>query len=190
MTTDDDYVAIHEQKFIAQGSLEEIVHQVKLIDSTIEPFVIETQSCKRIELNWHGNAQTVVDNLPGQPSQATTKRGRPKLGVISKEVTLLPRHWEWLRSQPGGASVTLRKLVEHAQKNVSVEELITMKQQLLDGFMLLIMGDSPGFEEASRSLYRNSKISFKKAIDTWPDEIKNFVLIKFNEIANMHSGNP
>src|SRR5262245_35394061 len=29
-------------------------------------------------------------------------RGRPKLGVIAREVTLLPRHWDWLATQPGG----------------------------------------------------------------------------------------
>lgn len=187
MTT--KYLAIYEQKFIARGDLNEIIHQVKLIDQNIEPIVIEADNCKRIELNWHGDAQSVIDNLPGSVAQPGRKRGRPKLGVISKEVTLLPRHWEWLAMQRGGASVTLRKLVDQAQKNLSVEDIICIKQQQLDKFMMLFLGDSPGFEEASRALYRNSKVSFKQAITTWPEEIQDFVLSKFNQIANQHSGN-
>jgi len=183
------YLAIYGQKFIARGDLNEIIHQVKSIDPSIEPIVIEVDNCKRIELNWHGDAQSVIDNLFGPVAQPGHKRGRPKLGVISKEVTLLPRHWEWLAMQRGGASFTLRKLVEEALKNVSVEDIICMKQQQLDKFMMLFLGDSSGFEEASRALYRNSRVSFKQAITTWPEEIQDFVLGKFNEISDQHSGN-
>ena len=186
MTT--KYLAIHKQKFIAEGSLNEIILQVKSLDTNIEPIVIESEDCKRIEINWHGDAQNVIDSLSGSVKQVGNKRGRPKLGVISKEITLLPRHWEWLAMQRGGASVTLRKLVEQAQKNVSIEDLICIKQQQLDKFMMLFLGDSPGFEEASRALYRNSMVSFKQAIAIWPEEIQNFVLSKFNDISNQHSG--
>ena len=183
------YLAIYEQKILVKGSLEEIIHQVKAIDSNIEPIVIEEENCKRVEFSWQGDTQTVLDNLHTESSKPTSKRGRPKLGVTSKEVTLLPRHWEWLATQRGGASATLRKLVDEARKNASAEDIICMKQQQLDGFMLLFLGDEAGFEEASRALYRNSKISFDHATQTWPTELKDFVINKFSEIANLHSGN-
>lgn len=183
-----NYIAIDQQQIIARGALEAIARQVKEMSATLEPIVFETESCKRVEVDWHGNIEEVLARLIVDTPAAKTKRGRPKLGVISKEVTLLPRHWEWLSQQPGGASVTLRKLVEQAQKHVSLEERITIKQQQLDGFMLLVAGDTQGFEEASRALYRNSKISFAKAICSWPDALKQLVLGKFNEIAKIHSG--
>ncbi|MFA0811835.1 DUF2239 family protein [Microbulbifer epialgicus] len=184
-----DYIAIDEQRIIARGKLEIIVRRVKDMGATHEPIIFETESCKRVEVDWHGDIEEVVAKLNTDTPLPKTRRGRPKLGVTSKEVTLLPNHWEWLSQQPGGASVTLRKLVEQAQKHVSLEERISTKQQQLDSFLLLVAGDTPGFEEASRALYRNSKISFKKAIHSWPGDLKQLLLIKFNEIAEMHSGN-
>ncbi|BBM02369.1 DUF2239 family protein [Microbulbifer sp. GL-2] len=184
-----DYIAIDQQQIVARGTLEVIVRRVKDMGTVHEPMVFETESCKRVEVDWHGDAEEVLAALAADLPAPKTKRGRPKLGVIPKEVTLLPRHWEWLSQQPGGASVTLRKLVEQAQRNVSLEERISISQQQLDRFMLLVAGDTLGLEEASRSLYRNSRISFEKAIYAWPDDFKQFVLNKFNEIAEMHSGN-
>ncbi|WKD51291.1 DUF2239 family protein [Microbulbifer spongiae] len=184
-----DYIAIDQLRVIARGTLEAIAHQVKDMGAAHEPIVFESESCKRVEVDWHGDTEEVLARLTADTHTPKTRRGRPKLGVIPKEVTLLPRHWEWLGQQPGGASVTLRRLVEQAQKQVSLEERITTKQQQLDGLMLLVAGDAPGFEEASRALVRNSKISFEKAIHSWPDDLKQILLAKFNEIAEMHSGN-
>ncbi|MFS1523483.1 DUF2239 family protein [Microbulbifer sp. 2304DJ12-6] len=184
-----DYIVIDQLRIIARGTLEAIAHQVKDMGAAHEPIVFESESCKRVEVDWHGDIEAVLARLTTDTQIPKTKRGRPKLGVIPKEVTLLPRHWEWLGQQPGGASVTLRKLVQQAQKQVSPEERITTKQQQLDGLMLLVAGDTPGFEEASRALYRNSKISFEKAIHSWPDDLKQVLLNKFNEISEMHSGN-
>ncbi|WP_226645461.1 DUF2239 family protein [Microbulbifer variabilis] len=184
-----EYLAIDRQQVIAQGTLETVVRQVKSLESQLEPMVFSADNCKRVEIDWQGDFETVLARLKPDTAPSNTKRGRPKLGVISKEVTLLPRHWEWLKQQPGGASVTLRKLVEQAQKQVSIEERISTQQQQLDRFMLQVVGDAPGFEDASRALYRNSKVSFEKAVSGWPDKIKHFVLVKFNNIAEMHKGN-
>ncbi|AWF82331.1 DUF2239 domain-containing protein [Microbulbifer sp. A4B17] len=183
-----DYIAIDQQQIIARGSLEVVIRQVKNMGANHEPIVFEAQSCKRVEVDWHGDTEEVLAVSAADTAAHKAKRGRPKLGVIPREITLLPCHWEWLSQQPGGASVTLRKLVEQAQKQVSPEERITRKQQELDKFMLLVAGDTPGFEEASRALYRNSRISFKKAIHSWPSDLKKLVFSKFEEIAEMHSG--
>jgi len=182
------YLALHQRSILAQGSLEHLVTQVKSIDQNIEPIVVDAETCKRINIDWQGDAQTVLDKLSPKDAGTSNKRGRPKLGVKAKEVTLLPRHWDWLATQRGGASATLRRLVEEARKNAKPEDIICMQQQQLDGFMLVIFGDEPGFEEASRALYRNSKVSFETAIASWPDELKTFVLGKFNTLSALHNG--
>ncbi|MFY0534142.1 DUF2239 family protein [Nannocystis pusilla] len=41
--------------------------------------------------------------LAAEEPPARTGPGRPKLGVVSREVSLLPRHWEWLERQPSGS---------------------------------------------------------------------------------------
>lgn len=183
-----EYLAIHQQTLLAKGSLQYIVTQVKAVDKTIEPIVIDTETCQRIDFSWYGDTQAVLANLPETNQPQTSKRGRPKLGVKSKEVTLLPRHWEWLATQRGGASATLRRLVEEAQKNPSTEGLILIKQQQLDKFMLIFLADEPGYEDASRALYRNSRVSFEVAVEKWPAEIKLFVLDKFKQIFDLHNG--
>lgn len=181
------YLAVYEKAVISRGSLEDIIYQVKALNSLIEPLVFEVDNCRRIEFSWHGDAPTVLANASSDNSQSN-KRGRPKLGVKAKEVTLLPRHWEWLSTQKGGASSVLRRLVDEAQKNASTEDIICAKQQQLDKFMLAFLGDEPGFEEASRALYRNSKVSFAAAIGSWPNDIKDFVMDKFMEISDLHNG--
>ncbi|NIB38612.1 DUF2239 family protein [Pseudomaricurvus alkylphenolicus] len=185
------YLAIHERKILAKGTLEEVVHKVKAIDPDVEPTVVKEENCRELVIGWRGDAEAVLSNLPPEHNIApkpATKRGRPKLGVVAKEVTLLPEHWEWLASQRGGASMALRRLVDKARENTPVEDLIVMKQQELDSFMMRVLGDAPGFEEATRSLYRNSSISFTKAVEDWPGDLKEFVLDKFFEIADLHSG--
>lgn len=188
---DAQYLLVYHQALIAQGSLEEVVRYVKSIETEgqmLEPFVFEFDSCKRVEVDWAGDVETVLAKR-GLPDKAVAnKRGRPKLGVVSKEVTLLPRHWAWLAKQRGGASATLRRLVEDASKNTSRDDLILQRQQLLDGFMGLCFGDATGFEEASRALFRNSKVSFEAAIADWPEDIQIFVMDKFNAISELHSG--
>lgn len=185
MTT--DYVAIYEKSVLARGDLKTVIYKTKAIADDIEPIVFELETCKRIDFSWRGNAQAVIDNLPMLDAQATNKRGRPKLGVKSKEVTLLPRHWEWLSTQRGGASVTLRKLVDKAINNATAEELIKIKQNQLYNLMA-VMEDELGFEEASRALYRNSKVSFEEAIKQWPTDFKALMLEKFNLIRSQHDG--
>lgn len=184
MTT--EYIAIHDKALIARGDLETVVRKTKAVGAEVEPYVLEWETCKRIELNWHGDVQAVIEGLP-KPGPTTTKRGRPKLGVVSKEVTLLPRHWEWLATQRGGASVTLRRLVDHAMKNITIEEQITLKQNQLYALMS-IFADEVNFEEATRALYRLESDSFHKTISSWPEDIQALINEKFISIEQLHQG--
>lgn len=99
-------------------------------------------------------------------------RGRPKLGVVAREVTLLPRHWEWLNSQPGGASVALRKLVEAAKKESVQKDLRRRAQDTTFRFMSIMVGNLERYEEASRALYAGDGAKFEEQISTWPQDIQ------------------
>ena len=114
----------------------------------------------------------VVDVDPRfPPVEDTPKPGRPKLGVTAREVTLLPRHWDWLATQPGGASVALRKLVEEASHKPGAQ-----KRQIRDAayrFATTLVGNAPGYEEAMRALYAGDAQEFAAHIDAWPADVRN-----------------
>nr|WP_115703208.1 DUF2239 family protein [Cupriavidus taiwanensis] len=103
-------------------------------------------------------------------------RGRPKLGVVSREVTLLPRHWEWLAEQPGGASVALRKLVEQARRDHAGKDRSRAASERAYHFMVAIAGDLAGFEEASRALFANDLAGFARHIADWPADVREHAL--------------
>ena len=103
-------------------------------------------------------------------------RGRPKLGVVAREVTLLPRHWEWLAAQPGGASVVLRKLVDAARRaNADVDQK-RRSQERTYHFMSAMAGDYAGFEEASRALFAGDWEGIRVLIESWPEDVKAHVI--------------
>ena len=111
-----------------------------------------------------------------EEDQAVRRRGRPKLGVVSREVTLLPRHWEWLAAQPGGASVVLRKLVEAARLGNGDRDARRKAQERAYHFMLALGGDLPGYEEATRALFADDLAALEKQIAGWPDDVRAHAL--------------
>ncbi|WP_298352155.1 DUF2239 family protein [Rhodoblastus sp.] len=126
---------------------------------------------------------------PGSPAPAAAEaprgRGRPKLGVVAREVTLLPRHWDWLNGQPGGASVALRKLVENALHDDGEAsssgwraperdaELIRRREarEAAYRFLSAMGGDLPGFEEAARALFAEDRPRFARIVAAWPGDV-------------------
>lgn len=104
------------------------------------------------------------------------RRGRPRLGVVAREVTLLPRHWEWLATQPGGASVALRKLVEQARRANGGKQELRQRQERAYQFMSSIGGNLPGFEEASRALFANDEAAFRERMENWPADVRELTL--------------
>lgn len=115
----------------------------------------------------HGAALTAS----GKPPEARG-RGRPKLGVVGHEVTLLPRQWEWLAAQPGGASVTLRKLVDEAKRTGNALQKRRAAQEVAYHFMSAMAGDLPGFEEAARALFANDHLRFEQHVSNWPEGVR------------------
>ncbi|MFT4172480.1 MAG: DUF2239 family protein [Rhodocyclaceae bacterium] len=116
-------------------------------------------------------------DLRDQPTPVAPERrpGRPKLGVVPREVTLLPRHWEWLNGQPGGASVTLRRLVDRARVDAQGADRQRQATEAADRFMLAMAGDRPGYEEATRALYRGDRAALATHMTQWPADIRAHV---------------
>ena len=108
------------------------------------------------------------------PPEAPRGRGRPKLGVVPREVTLLPRHWDWLAAQPGGASVALRKLVEQARRDNEVRDRKRERQEAAYLFMCSLAGNLPGFEEATRALYADDRKRYAEQVASWPEDVRNY----------------
>lgn len=124
----------------------------------------------------HKPDETQAPNVPavteaGSPNAARGP-GRPKLGVVAREVTLLPRHWEWLASQPGGASVVLRKLVELARRASEGKDRVRLAGAVGYKFMSTMAGHEVGFEEASRALFAGNQPDFEVQISNWPQDVQ------------------
>jgi hypothetical protein len=112
----------------------------------------------------------------GAPDAEPRGRGRPRLGVVAREVTLLPRHWDWLGAQPGGASVALRKLVEAARRDNQTGERSRRRHDAAYHFMSAMAGDLPGFEEATRALYANDRKRLCDLIGAWPRDLREHTI--------------
>jgi len=114
-------------------------------------------------------------------------RGRPRLGVVAREVTLLPRHWEWLSTQPGGASVALRRLVEDARRAGAAQDRARRAREAAYRFMHAVAGDLPGFEEATRALFASNPARFASLVAGWPADVREYAaMLAFGEPDGGH----
>lgn len=135
-----------------------------------------------VDLDLRGSAQDVLARLDdARPADAAApeaprRRGRPSLGVVPREVTLLPRHWDWLSAQPGGASQALRRLVDKARTEDGGRTARRTAREAAYRFMSAMAGDLPRFEEASRALFAGDEAGFRDATSAWPADIRDHVL--------------
>lgn len=138
--------------------------------------IFDDGSGKQIDFDLRGTDQEIADRIARQFSgtKAVEARpvGRPRLGVVSREITLLPKQWEWLGEQPGGASATLRRLVEEARRGAPTPQALMRKMhERTYTFMSAMAGDLPHFEDASRALFANDTTSFGESVAGWPADI-------------------
>lgn len=172
--------AFSSSQRIASGSIKDVALKVKehLEDHPQAAILIfDNQTSQQVELDLRGTVDAVLKRLEKsgfikEEEPAKGGPGRPKLGVTSKEVTLLPQHWDWLAKQPGGASVTLRRLVDEAKKKNAAKDLIRQSQDATYKFMTVMAGDLPDYEEALRALYAKDAEKFKKLISKWPKDVR------------------
>ena len=192
--------AFEGSRCIATGELKDVALAAKsAVDAsaaslTPAPVLIFNDVTSEVmELDWRGSgeefsakfallaqqldtpAAAVEPEISTEPAAAKTENrgpGRPKLGVIPREVTLLPRHWEWLATQPGGASIALRKLVEVARRSSEVKDRVMKAQSVGYKFMSTMAGHEAGFEEASRALFAGDQASLEALIADWPIDVQ------------------
>jgi hypothetical protein len=181
------YTAFVGQRRLASGTAGEVALAVKRATQPLDqPVVIFDDGTGRsIDFDLRGEDREVLarlDKLAPPPAEAAETpaeprgRGRPKLGVVAREVTLLPRHWEWLGAQPGGASVALRKLVDDARRASGVKDRERQARDAAYHFMSTMAGDLPQFEEASRALFAGDRRRFTGLIADWPTDIRDHIV--------------
>ena len=164
--TPPTYVAFLGSRLLAAGPLPDIARAAKAAEGAdASLLVFDAATSAPFDLDLSGAAEDVAARYAPAPPA----RGRPKLGVAAREVTLLPRHWDWLGQQPGGASVALRKLVEAATRDPRAQRRAA--QEATYKFMSAIAGDFPGFEEAARALFAGDNPAFAQRIGGWPADI-------------------
>lgn len=174
--------AFEGQRLIAAGELAEVALRAKEVIERGEHapvLIFDDATGEQFEVDFRGTAEEVLGRLAGQGGgadetpEAPRGPGRPKLGVVAREVTLLPRHWDWLNGQPGGASVALRKLVEEARRANEGKDRARKSQEAAYRFMSAMAGNLPGFEEANRALFAGDRSRFEAETDPWPADIRD-----------------
>jgi hypothetical protein len=167
------YTAFHQFHRISIGSAAEIA--LFLRDKPQGQIIVfnDSTGCQ-VDLDSSGTEDEIglrySDSLPPRG------RGRPRLGVIAREVTLLPRHWDWLNSQPGGASVALRKLVDEGRRTSGDRDRIRSAQDAAYRFISALAGNLPGFEEATRALFAYDRRRFGDLIASWPEDVRDYAI--------------
>lgn len=111
--------------------------------------------------------------IPADPPPSV---GRPRLGVVAREVTLLPRHWEWLAQQRGGASAALRRLVDEARRLHADADTQRLARERAYRCMSALAAHLPGFEEASRALFAGDRAAFERQTSDWPVDVRDHLV--------------
>jgi hypothetical protein len=170
---------------LAAGALVDVALAVRAAlerDATKSILVFDDQTGRVVDLDLRGATAEIVERLRRHPTarapdaDAPRSRGRPKLGVVAREVTLLPRHWEWLAGEPGGASAALRKLVEEARRSGGAKQQRRAAQEAAYKFMEAMAGDLPGFEEGVRALFADDEARLQSHIARWPGDVRKYML--------------
>lgn len=167
--------AFDGHRLLASGPRAEVARAVKrALDAGVAGplLVFDDHDGRPVEFDLRGSEAEVRARLqPGAP--APRGPGRPRLGVTAREVTLLPRHWDWLGAQPGGASAVLRRLVEHAMRNAGTTQRARESAEALDRVMLALTGNLAGHEEASRAFWRGDRDRFAQLSEAWPADVRD-----------------
>jgi uncharacterized protein len=179
-----DCIAFEGERRIASGDLQAVARAAKqTLDQRKDASVLifDGSTSEPVDLDFRGGLEDVLARLPAATGAAPAEPelppnrgpGRPKLGVVAREVTLLPRHWEWLAQQAGGASVAIRKLVEEARRGGDDKDRIRRAQEAAYRFMSAMAGNKPHFEEATRALFAPDPVRFKALIAGWPVDVRD-----------------
>ncbi len=172
------FIAFLGSRCLVEGTAAEVARAAAeaLQAAPQEPLLVfAAVSAQLVELDLRGSpeeaAARAAASAPAAAPSVPRSRGRPQLGVVAREVTLLPRHWEWLASQPGGASVTLRKLVEAARRGSPAADTVRLAQERAYRFLTAMAGNLPEYETALRALFGRDRIRSQAALHGWPEDV-------------------
>jgi uncharacterized protein len=185
--TETAYIAFEGDLRVGSGSLHEVARAAREAldrrqDASI--LVFESGSSALVDIDLRGSVDDVLARIPPAvtpPADEDTLiaaprgPGRPKLGVVAREITLLPRHWDWLAQQKGGASVAIRRLVDEARRVNEDADRIRLGQESAYRFMSAMAGNRPHYEEAIRALFAGDPRRFEKLIAEWPADVRDHV---------------
>src|ERR1700760_4288299 len=120
------FTAFAGHRRVASGPLGEVALAIKHLETqrstqpvTHPPILIfDDTSGRSIDIDLRGTDEETLARLPRTELSSETDtpaasgprgRGRPKLGVVARAATPLPRHWDWIWSPPTGAAVIFSK---------------------------------------------------------------------------------
>ncbi|MFB9121774.1 DUF2239 family protein [Paraburkholderia dipogonis] len=198
--------AFEGHRRIASGALADVALSVREVLARGEQapvLVFDDVTSRPVEFDLRGTPDEIVARLASQDDGAQTAhaadgadsatedtprgRGRPKLGVVAREITLLPRHWDWLNGQPGGASVALRKLVDAARVAGEHKDRQRAAQEAVYRFMTALAGNLPRYEDATRALYADDRPRFEEIVAAWPQDVRDYTLRLANTAFATHA---
>lgn len=181
MNTQPTYTAFSGYTLIAQAKLADIALKLKQLGETAETILIfNDQTGRQIDLDLSGAEQEIQQRY-SEP-EPEKKVGRPKLGVISREITLQKKHWDWLDQQSASASAVIRKLIDKELNDPASESNIMLAKQATDRVMSAMLGNMPNYEEATRALYQGDREVFLKMIQDYPKDLKEYLIQKTQNI--------
>jgi uncharacterized protein len=176
MNVGSTYTAFAGTRRIARGPLADVLRRTKKkLDANegLQVLIFDDATGRQVDFDFHGSIDEVLARVEPPPAEpARTGPGRPKLGVVSREVSLLPRHWEWLEQHPQGISAGIRRLVDEARKREPDVERTRAARAAASRVMWVMAGDLPNFEESSRALFRADKSVFADLVARWPADLR------------------
>ena len=190
MENEPTYTAFAGARRVATGALRDVLPILKQRfddDRSELVLVFEIETGRQVDFDLRGSLDEVLERA-GQADRRSP--GRPKLGVMSREVSLLPRHWEWLEQQPSGISGALRRLVEQAIKDQPGRERARRLRAASSRVLSSIAGDRPNYEEASRALFEGDTARFEALVRRWPKDIRDYAVHQAREAAAAEEQNP
>jgi hypothetical protein len=185
---DASYIAFEGDRCIGSGDLRAVARSARQAlgrQPHASILIFSGRTSALVDVDFRGSVDDVVARIPlPEPSAAEEDTavaaprgpGRPKLGVVAREITLLPRHWDWLAQQKGGASVAIRKLVDEARRNNEGSDRIRLAQEAAYRFMSTMAGNRPHFEEAIRALFAGDAKRFEQLIAEWPADVRDHAM--------------
>ena len=186
-TEPQTYSAFVGSRLLAGGALPDVLTVAKrhYDVSNVPVLLFEDWSGRQVDFNLSGSSRDVLQRV--EPASQKAGRGRPRLGVQSREVSLLPRHWEWLEENPAGISAAIRRLVDEARKRETGADKARRMRDATSRFMWAMAGNLPNFEETARALYAKEIAAMESLVAQWPADVRDHVLRMAREAERLEA---